>query len=307
VSGCRQRQAVAPTPLATNVLAQVGDAVITRAQFETELARRSRVNPGRFDTAEEREALLEEMIQFEAAYAQAVAAGFTERPDIRERFRRLVVSRYEEEKAPRPEEIPAPSAADVESYYQSHKAHWTEPAKIRPAILYFKVSPKAAPENRRQAIARMDAVRGDAARLSEPHFGELARLHSEDHATRYQGGDCGWVQRDLKAYPWPREVVDAMFSLAPGQISPVIETREGLYLVKLMDRADATVKPLAEVRDQIAWKLRQQREADRKRQFAEQQRAGLRIEIHRAALRDIQAPATNLARQEATALPPQNP
>jgi hypothetical protein len=64
---------------------------------------------------------------------------------------------------------------------------------------------------------------------AEPqHFAELARRHSEDIVRRELGGSFGGLPAgQLK--PWP-EVLDALFAIAPGQISDVVETAYGFHV-----------------------------------------------------------------------------
>lgn len=57
-------------------------------------------------------------------------------------------------------------------------------------------------------------------------FVELAREHS-DAATSQHGGDAGTVQQG----EWDPELEDALFGLSVGQLSDVIQTRDGAHLL----------------------------------------------------------------------------
>ncbi len=146
----------------------------------------------------------------------------------------------------------------------------------------------------RQRRARDAAGRAEAIQQSsvQPSFGDLARQHSEDAATRYHGGDGGWMTRGQKSHAWPQEVMTAVFALkAPGEISPVIPAPEGLYLVKLMERTEAAAAPLEQVRERIAWRLHQDRVQRGQKEFYERQKAGLRVTVHRDLLETIKLPS----------------
>lgn len=305
--GCRKP--ASPASEAPAVLAQVEESVITVAQFEAELARRAQRGTGRVQTPAERAALLEEMIRFEVLFARAKAAGLDRDPEMTQRIRRMVVARYEEKHHTEAEQASSPTAAEAEAYYRSHLAEFSQPEKARAALLFFKVSPKTNDEKKLSALRRVEDIRAEALRqaAAQPSFGDLARQHSEDAATRYQGGDAGWVTRGDKTHAWPKEVVDGLFALkAAGEISPVLRTTDGLYLVKLMERLTATAQPFEQVRERIAWKLHHERLERGQKDFYEQQKAGLRITVNRAALEAVKLPVVAVA-DAAAPTPPARP
>ena len=65
-----------------------------------------------------------------------------------------------------------------------------------------------------------------------PSFEDVAKERSTDTYTKDQGGDMGWVARGQNT----TEFDDAAFALQPGQISGVISTTTGLYIIKVEDR-----------------------------------------------------------------------
>lgn len=71
------------------------------------------------------------------------------------------------------------------------------------------------------------------AREHPEHFAELVREYSEDLVRRDSGGSLGGIPA-AQLTPWP-EVLDALSSLRPGQISDPVETWYGFHV--LMRRA----------------------------------------------------------------------
>ncbi len=60
-------------------------------------------------------------------------------------------------------------------------------------------------------------------------FAELARTHSDDNQTKYQGGELGLIMKgEGKLDPAVEEIA---FRLSPGEISPIIETDKGYVIV----------------------------------------------------------------------------
>ncbi len=80
-----------------------------------------------------------------------------------------------------------------------------------------------------QVRARLDHIRDRI--LAGGDFSELARLHSEDLATRASGGDLGWIGEGDAA----PEFENAFKELSQGQVSVPTETRYGVHLIEVTD------------------------------------------------------------------------
>ena len=72
-------------------------------------------------------------------------------------------------------------------------------------------------------------------------FEAIARQYSLDLSTRESGGDLGFFPRNTLVV---REVEDAAFSLAVGQISDVVQSAMGFHIVQVLERVQD--KPLTE-------------------------------------------------------------
>ena len=69
-------------------------------------------------------------------------------------------------------------------------------------------------------------------------FGEAARKNS-NHASASNGGDLGWVSRDAL----DPAIRNAVFAMAPGSMSGILETETGLSLVLVEDRLPFWTEP----------------------------------------------------------------
>ncbi|MCC5882829.1 MAG: SurA N-terminal domain-containing protein [Halomonas sp.] len=100
--------------------------------------------------------------------------------------------------------------------------------------------------SREEAAERLESVR---ARLAEGEaFEALALEFSEDPASAEQGGDLGVISRGF----FGDEFDDATFALAPGQVSGVVETSNGLHLVKVTELDQPSFE---EMRDELSREL----------------------------------------------------
>lgn len=66
-------------------------------------------------------------------------------------------------------------------------------------------------------------------------FSALAKEFSTDPGSKDKGGDLGWFGRGQMM----KEFEDAAYSLQPGQISDIVETKYGFHIIKLDERRTA--------------------------------------------------------------------
>ena len=93
-------------------------------------------------------------------------------------------------------------------------------------------------------------------------FAEEARKLSDDAGSAAEGGDLGAAGRDVFVTAFE----DAVWALQPGQMSDPVETEFGVHLIKLIAIEEPEIPSLAERRDAIVDRLRDQ---EAQRQFDE--------------------------------------
>jgi len=280
--------------LAPNVVARVEGQHIRLVDFEAELERRAPGRRGSFARTDEREALLQDMVNFESVYLRAKEAGFDQKPEIARQIKTFIVDRFIEEQLKGKPESPAVSDAEIAEYYRSHASRFSLPEKVRFGVIQIGSSSKATKAKKAEAIRKAESVLAEARALGdlERGFGQLAQRYSEDQATRYLGGDAGWLARGEPGR-WDAAVVDAAFALeTAGDLSPVIAAANGFYLVKLIEKQSAGHRPLAEVAAAIRYQLALEKRHRTQQEFQEAMTAGLKIEINRALLETISMPAS---------------
>lgn len=123
----------------------------------------------------------------------------------------------------------AVSDADVSEAFNRMRGQFPR----RPPSLTFRqiVIPTQASERAKAAArARAESLLVDIRNGAD--FEQIARRESMDSASATQGGDLGWNRRDQMVPEFDR----VMFRLAPGQVSPVVETQYGFHIIRV-DRA----------------------------------------------------------------------
>jgi len=83
--------------------------------------------------------------------------------------------------------------------------------------------------------------------LDGEDFAELARLRSDDPATREEGGVLGWFTHANLAPAFK----DVIVELSPGGVSDVTAGEAGFYVLKLLEHQEARIATLDEVRENL--------------------------------------------------------
>lgn len=132
------------------------------------------------------------------------------------------------------------SQSELETTYNQHLDSFKVPERVQISQILFKSIGKTDAE---MAELRKKAADVDAQAKKGAKFDDLAKKNSEDPTTKDKGGDTGWIVRG-QAMP---ELEKAAFSVPKGEVSDVIQTQIGLYIIKVNDKEQAHTKTLAEV------------------------------------------------------------
>lgn len=130
------------------------------------------------------------------------------------------------------------SESDIQSWYDQHQQEYTQPQRDRYSIIQTKTEAEA------QSVVDALKAGGD--------FAALAKEKSADPISARNGGDMGW----LEPATTPDELKEAGLK-EKGQLSGVIKSSVGFIVARLDDIQPAKIKALAEVHDEIAAKVKQ--------------------------------------------------
>ena len=250
VAGQVALKVVRPGPT-NNALAVVDGKPITLKAFQEEIARRG--GETAFSTAQQRRALLDDLIRVKVLAANAQKAGYATDPDVSRAIDQLMADTYQRTQIDAPIAELQVSESDVAEYYRTHSAEFTVPASSRAAIIFVNVPVDATDDEKRTLQERATKVREQAlAQKGAPNFADLARQYSDDPDTRAGGGEIGWVTEGDANPHWDSAVLKAIFDLdKPGDVSRLIPTTSGFYVAKLLEDKPASVQPLSEVSESI--------------------------------------------------------
>ncbi len=256
------------------VLARVGDREFRAADVKAEVDYRVKIRR----PVPDKETLLREMMTQEALLQRARKAGLDQDFVTRRELNNLLISKlWEQEAAARASAITV-TDAEVKAEYERNLARYTQAPKVRLALLQVNGERLMSDAKRTELRARMEDARRKA--LEQPAsvaqgaavggFGALAVDYSEDVASRFRGGDIGWLEQGNPGYHWPATVLQAGYALPRGKISEVLEAGASFYVVMKTDERPATVTPLAQVESNLRQSLLQKKRLGLETAFREE-------------------------------------
>jgi len=139
------------------------------------------------------------------------------------------------------------SNSAIRDYYAAHQDDYRLPPYLRMAKLVFSLPKGADPglieaSRSRAEEARKRLLKGDSIAALLATFKDVPGV---------DGGDMGKVQeKDLAP-----KFAAAVRNLQTGGVSDIVETSQGLYLFKVIERSAGDVRPLEELHDEIERQL----------------------------------------------------
>lgn len=142
-------------------------------------------------------------------------------------------------------------AVSDQAVRQYYEAHGDELGELRARIAHIRVRPGLRPGDSEEAVNERLTRLAEELRHGAD-FAAYAREHSDDLATRDQGGEIGWID-GATAEP---ALVEAVARLSAGAVGAPVRTAQGLHLIKVLEGPARTVKPLETVAEAIRYRLR---------------------------------------------------
>jgi peptidyl-prolyl cis-trans isomerase SurA len=164
------------------------------------------------------------------------------------------------------------SDQEIGEYYNSHRQEYEGKESVRMKQLMLLTPANA--DKAAKAKVKNEALRLRERIISGESFDLLAAKYSQGPAAA-QGGDVGFIEKGT-IIP---EVETAAFSLPLNEVSEVIESGVGFYIIKVVDKKGAGLKPIAMVRDEVKAKIEDEKLEKKFEEWISSVRAKSHIEI----------------------------
>jgi EpsD family peptidyl-prolyl cis-trans isomerase len=248
-------------------LAKVGNVKITQADYDREFQALPDYAQQLFSDAEGKERFLNEIINKELLYREALKKDLDKSPEFRrklEEFKKLTLVTELFEK----EILSGSKITDQEAreYYDKHKEEFAPITQIKASHILVKTEGEAG-----KVLERLK--KGEK-------FGDVAKAVSIDTGSARNGGDLGYFTQGQMV----PEFEQAAAGLDTGEVSAPVKTQFGYHIIKVIDKKKSEPIEFEKLGEMIAQRLAAERQKDAFEKYLEKLKNSYKIEINRSAL-----------------------
>ena len=144
------------------------------------------------------------------------------------------------------------SEKESRAYYDGNLESFKKPEQVRASHILIKVDQGADEAKKAEARTKIESLQ--AKLKNGEDFGAVAKEYSEGPSGP-KGGDLGFFGRGQMVKPFE----ETAFSMKPGQVSGMVETRFGYHLIMVTERTPESTLSYEEVKDRLEQYLKQQK------------------------------------------------
>jgi peptidyl-prolyl cis-trans isomerase C len=282
--------------LAARVLAKVGNHEITLGEYAATLDRMDPFERLRYQSADRRKQLLDELVDLELLAEEARRRGLDKQPETQERVRQMLRDELLTEvraSVPTPNDI---SEADARRYYDEHRDDFREPERRRVAHIALG------------SEAEAKAVLEKALTASPSEWGKLVETKSKDARGKPNAslppelaGDLGIVGPPGHARGEnpnvPEALRAAVFEIDKlgGVLPRAVSAAGSFHIVRMTGKTDARDRTFADAERSIRVALVQERIRTREAELEAELKKKYPVTIDEAQLAKIPVPAPSAA------------
>ncbi len=143
---------------------------------------------------------------------------------------------------------------DLRKYYTENQKRYTVPEERQANHILIKASADQPAEERAKAKAKAEGLLAEIQK-TPASFADLARKNSQDAGSAEKGGE---VDLFIARGDTDKAYEDALFALKAGELSPVVEAKDGFYILQLKTVRGGTISSFDTVRAGIEEELKKQ-------------------------------------------------
>jgi peptidyl-prolyl cis-trans isomerase C len=265
---------------------------ITADDFKARLDEQSPFIRARYTTIERKKEFLDNLVRFEVLAREAEKQGLAKDPDVQMTLKKIMVQKLVQKSFQDTSGASQIPDAELQTYYDEHKADYFRPKKIRVAAVVFN-APAGTPERAKKlALAKKALAK---LKLEEKKntlaFAQVVNEFSEDQATKATSGDLNFKSQEELERAYSKELADAVFALKAGETSGVIETPQALFIAKATGQQEELNRSFEQVKTQIANKLYRERKTKEFDEWQKRLKEEAKVSIDEKALEAVEVAA----------------
>ncbi len=231
-AGCPKPSGPRGHPVDTSgpVVATFGGHSMTTAELQKDFSEQSTFVRSHYKSLDKKREFLEVRIENDLLADEGLKAGFDKDDEVEDDCKKAVIQQWIRAKFNDDEGMRNISDAALHEYYDAHHELYQRPERSRLQIVLFAGDAKAKADAE-QALKTLASSKDVSA------FADLARIRSDDPASKIHGGDLDFRSHDDLAKSYGDEVAAAADALKdPHDLSGVVHGKQGYYLLRLEAR-----------------------------------------------------------------------
>jgi peptidyl-prolyl cis-trans isomerase SurA len=146
------------------------------------------------------------------------------------------------------EAVGQPSDAEILDFYESNKTAFVAPDMVRFKHIFIDTRSLADKQEKDKALQRAEEISREL--KNGAAFDELVVKYSDDKASRYRGGDFGYLRRDDQARKQllGKDFFETPFRMKVNESSGVLQSNIGYHVIRITEKIPFR---LLELNDQI--------------------------------------------------------
>jgi len=161
---------------------------------------------------------------------------------------------------------------EIAEYYQSHLGEYIKPPQVKIGQMFFPFSSPVLPGEKERTVQKAEAA------LEEIRSGGTFEAVAKKCELE-QGAQCAHDLDYFAKGELMGPLDEAAFTLAIGDVSGVIETDKGCFIIKVLDRKEEQITELEKVRQTLVNQILQQKTEQRLHEWLEELHDEAYIEI----------------------------
>jgi peptidyl-prolyl cis-trans isomerase C len=280
--------------------------LITTDEFKARLDEQSPFIRARYTTIERKKEFLDNLIRQEVLAAEAERQGLDKDPEVRNTLRKIMVQKLVQKRfAPDANAGADVPEAELAKYYEDHKAEYLRPRRVRVHAIVFNAAPGTPDRAKKLALAKKVLQKVKADEKKNPMaFAQAVQESSEDAASKQLAGDLQFRSQEEFEKSYSKALADAAFALKPGELSNVVETPTGLFILKFTGEQPELNRTLDQVKPQIAAKLSRDKKTKEFDEWLKQLRESAKVTVDDKALESVEVAAAPQAMPAMGGMPP---
>lgn len=244
------------------VIAQVGPVAFHTQEMEHRINAQSPFLRERFNDLDKRRKFVTNEVRFELLAQEAWRRGMPSDPQVIAELKKILVQRLVRQETERLSQAIDVTEAELRTAFVNRRDEYNKPEKIRLSQIVRYVDSEKVRAAATRALEEVKAkVLAGEKKNQASIFPKMARVHSEDEATKRSGGDLQFLTREQLQTRYGADVAKSLFDdLAIGD-SVVAHADNAVVLFKKTGRRRGVERSLEQVKPQLRGKLMNEKRA----------------------------------------------